>query len=333
MIFQSIKNLLLSKNLTAQYKMGGIMKLEGGLIFYQAGIETGLFKLLEEPATLERIMQASGITNKRLLSSLLDLGCSLGELSCARGKYRLKGATARALAENLPLAELVRETVLYHADVARNLGAYLGENAQGDYLKDFGGVIAESSRILEPFIKAFIYHTVKKTVPLTILEFGCGSGEYLKYYADINGNNGGIAIDMDASAVAIARKKVRDNKLEGNFTVVQDNIMNPASLKGRTFDLVTSFSNMHYFSGEERIRLFGAIHALVKNHGRFILATGFKTGSLSSSYYDLIFSATRGLHGLPRIEDVVRDLKNSGFARVNVVNLFGGSFRGIVAYK
>lgn len=333
MIFQSLKSFLTSKNLSAQLKMGGIMKLEGGLIFYQAGIETGLFKILEKEPTLEQIALELNIANTQLLSSLLDLGLSLKEISCKKGKFRLKGAMARALADNLPLAALVRETVLYHADIARNFAAYLTRNTKGDYLKDFGGVIAESSRVLEPFIKAFIYGMVKKTTPLTILEFGCGSGEYLKYYADIHKNNGGIAIDLDPSAVAIARKKIKDNNIEGNFTVMQDDIMNPATLKDATFDLVTSFSNLHYFSDEERMRLFGAIHARVKSGGRFILATGFKTSYLSSSYYDLIFSATRGLHGLPRIDDVVRDLKKSSFSRVKTFNLFGAGFMGIVANK
>jgi SAM-dependent methyltransferase len=313
--------------------MAGIMKLEGALILYHAGIETGLFTLLEKPSTLEEIAREANITKTRLLSSLLDLGLSLNEISCKKGKYRLKGSMARALATNLPLAELVRETVRYHADVAQNLGAYLTKNTQGDYLNTFGGVIAESSRILEPFIKAFIYGTVKKITPLTILEFGCGSGEYLKYYADIHKSNGGIAIDLDPSAVAIARKKIRDNGIEGSFTVMQDNIMNPATLKDATFDLVTSFSNMHYFSSEDRARLFGAIHARVKTGGRFILATGFKTNNLSSAYYDLIFSATQGLYGLPRIDEVVRDLKEAGFGRVKTYKLFGGGFMGIVAFK
>ncbi len=333
MIFQSLKNLFTSKNVFAQMKMGGIMKLEGSLIFYHGGIETGLFKILEKPSTLEQIRLGSNIANTRLLAPLLDLGCALDEISCKKGTYRLKGSMAKALAAHVPLTELIRETVLYHADVARNLGAYLIKNTEGDYLKDFGGVIAESSRILEPFIKGFIYHTVKKTAPLAILEFGCGSGEYLKYYVDIHSGNGGVAIDMDASAVAIARKKIENNGIEGNFTVVQENILDPAAVKDKTFDLVTSFSNMHYFSGDARTRLFGTIHSMLKKNGRFILATGFKTGSLSSSYYDLIFSATRGLYGLPRLNDVMRDLKNSGFTRVTSVNLFGDSFKGIVAYK
>lgn len=333
MILQSIKNLLTSKDLSAQLKVFGIMKLEGSLIFYHAGIETGLFKKLATPLTPDQLALELNIADIQLFTSLLDLGCSTGDLLYKKGKYRLKGSMAKALANNTPLAELVRETVLYHGDVAARLGTYLMKNTKGDYLKDFGGVIAESSRLTEPFIKAFIYNTVKKSIPLTILECGCGAGEYLKYYVDINKKNSGIAIDIDPSAVAIARKRIKENGIEGNFKVMQDNMFSPVSIKGSTFDLVTSYSNIYYFSDDDRIRLFGAIHKLLKDNGRFMLVTGMKCRSLSSSYYDLIFSATQRLYPLPRKHDLVRDLGKTGFSRVKTVNLFGESFKGIVAFK
>jgi hypothetical protein len=62
-----------------------------------------------------------------------------------------------------------------------------------------------------------------------------------------------------------------------------------------------------------------------------MLTTAMKNGTLSSSYYDLIFSATQGLYPLPRKNDIVTDLKRSGFPRVKTVNLLGRSFTGIVA--
>ncbi|MCP4135553.1 MAG: methyltransferase domain-containing protein [bacterium] len=333
MIFQTVKNLITSKDLSAQFKMAGIMKLEGSLIFYHAGIETGLFKTLAEPATLEELANRLNISNKQLLSSLLDLGCSVKEIACRNGKYRLKGAMAKALVNNVPIAELLRETVQYHGDVACRLDTYLLKNKKGNYLKDFGGVIAESSRLAEPLIKAFIYRTIKKSTPLTILEFGCGSGEYLRHYVDINRNNSGAAIDKDASAVAIAREKTKENNIENNFTVMQDNIIKPETLKGKSFDLITSYSNIYYFSDDERKKLFTSVNALLKDKGRFMLATAMKTRGLSSSYYDLIFSATEALYPLPRLNDIETDLKKCGFTRVKIVNLLGKSFLGVVAYK
>jgi len=193
--------------------------------------------------------------------------------------------------------------------------------------------MTESSRLTEPQIKAFIYHVIKKSTHVTILEFGCGSGEYLKYYADINRNNKGFAIDIDASAVAIAQEKVNKNNIHDNFTVMQDNLIKPETLEGKSFNLVTSFSNIYYFSGDEKNMLFHSVNRMLNDKGMFMLATGTKSRSLSSSYYDLILSATEGLYPLPRINEIVTELKKSGFTRVKVVNLLGKSFKGVVAYK
>lgn len=333
MIFQSFINLIRSKDLNAQLKTFRIMKLVGELTFYHAAIETGLLKILVKPLTLDEIASKLNINNKQLLYSFLNLGCVLKEISCKNGKYRLNGSMTKALGNNFPLAELIRETVQYHADVAHKLDKYLLHNTKGDYLNDFGEIIAESSRVLEPFIKAFIYHTVEKSSTLTILEFGCGAGEYLKYYVDINRNNSGVAIDIDASAVSVARKKVIENNIEGNFKVMHGNILKTETTDGKSFDLVTSYSTMHYFSDEERRNLFAVIHKLLNTNGRFMLATGFKSKSLSSSYYDLIFSATEGLYPLPDLNDLLNDLKKCGFSRIKTVNLFGETFKGVVAFK
>jgi len=333
MIFKTVKNLLTSKDLFAQIKTNEIMKIEGSLIFYHTGIETGLFKILIKPSSLEELAFKLNIKNTQLLSSFLDLGCSLKEISYRNNKYRLKGAMAQALVDNIPIIELVREIVQYHADVAQRLKSFFFNNKKGYYLNEFGGVIAESSRILEPMIKGFIYYTIKKTTPLRILEIGCGAGEYLKYYIDINKNNSGVGIDIDSSAVEIAKTKIKENNIDKNFIIIQDNIIELKQIHNMTFDLVTSFSNMHYFSDDEKIKMFDIIYKLLNNNGRFILATGFKNQNLSSSYYDLIFSATEGLYPLPRINDIVNCMKKSGFIRIKVVNLLGESFRGIVAYK
>jgi len=145
--------------------MAGIMKFQGRMIFYQAGIDSGLIKKLEVPSTIDELAVGLNIKNSQLLSSLLDLGCALKEISCRNGVYRLKGPVARALVKNTAVKEMVRETAMYHADVAVSLGRFLLKGEKGDYLGRFGGIIAESSRIMEPLIKSFIYHSLEKSGP------------------------------------------------------------------------------------------------------------------------------------------------------------------------
>jgi 4-hydroxy-2,2'-bipyrrole-5-carbaldehyde O-methyltransferase len=333
MICNSVTNLIRTKDKYAQLKTLALMKPVGSLIFYHTALQTGLLKILEKPATIDRIAGELKIKNRQLLSSLLDLGCSLKELKYSKGEYRIKGKMSRSLTHDTAAADLIRETVQYHNDIALSLDSYLLKNTRGNYLDSLGGVIAGSSRIGEPLIRSFIEHSVKKSETLSILEFGCGSGAYLKYYVERNRGNHGIGIDLDASAVDMARQNVKRNNIEKNFTVRRDNIMKPKSLKHKSFDLITSYSNIYYFSDEERKSLFASINKLLKNGGRFMLATMFKSDKLTSAYYDIIFSATKGLYPLPPIDDIVRDLKKAGFSRVSTVTLLDDSFKGIVAYK
>lgn len=333
MILSTLREFITSKNLSAQIKTFRIMKIEGSLIFYNAGIEIGLFSLLAEPSSLEEIATKLHIKNMGLLASLLDMGCSLKEISCKNGKYKLKGSMAKAFVTSVPIRDLIRETVQYHAGIAQNIHTYLLKNISGDYLDRVGGLIAESSRLTEPLIKAFIYHNVKKAEKLSILEIGCGSGEYLRYYVDINSSSSGIAIDRDKSAVAIAQRRIKENGITANFTAVQDNIIKPVKIRGMEFDLVTSYSNIYYFSDDERLGLFNSVHKMLKENGRFMLATGMKSGGLSSCYYDLIFTATKGLYPLPEADGIVNDMRRCGFSRIEVVNILGKSFQGIVGYK
>lgn len=293
----------------------------------------GLLKILKKPSSLENIAIQLKISNRQLLLSFLELGCTLKEISVKKGKYTLKGSMAKALVNNTALEALIKETVQYHGDIARNLDTYLIENQRGDFLKAFGGIIAESSRISESLIKAFIYHSLENKSSLEILEIGCGSSQYLKYYVDINNKNRGMAIDIDASAVEIAQSNVRKNNIDNNFIVLQDNITKPEHLKVKNFDLITSYSNVYYFSDDNRKQIFERIRHMLKKNGRFMMTTMLNSTKLTSSYYDLIFSATEDLYPLPFIDDIVKDLKNAGFSKVKIVNLLDASFKGFVAYK
>lgn len=95
--------MLTSKNSSAGIKTFEIMKVEGSLIFYHAGIKAGLFRALEQPLKLEQIALKLNIKNVQLLSSLLDMGCSLKEITCKNERFRLKGSMDKALATNIPL--------------------------------------------------------------------------------------------------------------------------------------------------------------------------------------------------------------------------------------
>jgi len=331
MKLRTIKNMLLMKDKYSLIVSLGLMKAEARLIFLYTSLEIGLFDLLTRPMSLDEIASALEINNIPLLSSLLDLGCSLKELSNKKGYYRVKGSMAKAIAKGSYCADWIREMVRYHANVAQRLGSLLHDGGKEDFMAGLGGVVARSSLMMEPLIKTFIHLAVKKTKALNILEIGCGSGVYLKYYADINPDNHGIAIDVNEEAANMAREFTVKNKIDKNFKVIHGNVLTSKSLENGSFDLITSFSNIYYFPEEEKARLLSKVLGLLKSGGEFIMATGLKSESLASSYLDLIFSATTGLYPLPKLEELLSALYAAGFTKVRTVNLYDRSFKGFIA--
>jgi cyclopropane fatty-acyl-phospholipid synthase-like methyltransferase len=318
----------------ASLKAANLIKGEAELIFYHTALEAGIFELLAVPDTADELAVKLSVKNRELFNSILELGVYLGGLSYKNGKYAIKGALSKAIASGHPAADWIREIVKYHGDAAANAAFFIRYGSSGDYLSDFGGVVAKSSRMAETAISAFIKRTIKKSRTHRILEIGCGSGEYLKYYAQVNPGNSGTGIDLNPKAVEIAHKSLAKNGIDQSFKVILENILKPVHLENESFDIATSYSNIYYFSETDRAVLFKRVLELLTPGGRFMLATMFKENTLISRYFDVIFTATKDLYHLPEINVLVKELKNSGFSKVKTVNLFGSmSFRGIVACK
>ncbi len=334
MTFQTIRQMLSAPHKFASLKASQLIKGEAELIFYHTALESGIFEALTSPETGDELALKLSVKNRELFNSVLKLGVFIGGLSFKNGKYAIKGSLSKAVAAGHPSADWIREIVKYHGDAAANSAFFIRNGTSGDYLTDFGGVIAKSSRMAETAISAFIKRTIEKSQTHRILEVGCGSGEYLKYYAEVNPGNTGIGIDLNTEAAAIAQKSLAKNGISSSFKVIQENILEPVKLKNELFDIITSYSNIYYFSDISRSIFFKRTLELLAPGGRFMLATMFRDETLISKYFDVIFTATKYLYPLPDINILVKELKNAGYTKVKTVNLLGSmSFRGIVAYK
>ncbi|MCU0847050.1 MAG: methyltransferase domain-containing protein [Spirochaetes bacterium] len=334
MILQTLKNLILAKDKYVSILGMGLMKSEARLMFYYGGLETGLFRLLRRSSTHSEISKELKIRNGVLLESLLSLGRSLGDLSLKNGRYSLKGGVSRALAAEEPIADLVREIIIYHTEVARNLKTHMKKGSRGKYLENLGGVIAGSSRISEFLIKSYIDREIKSSETRRILEIGCGSGEYLKYYCAINPGNSGIAVERDRSASVIAARSLSKNGIADRFRVLNQDFLKTNSLEKESFDIATSYSNVYYFSNENRLKFFRKTLGLLRKGGRFMLATMVKDSRPMSNYFDLLFTATEGLYPLISADEVASDMKKAGFRKTRIINILGSaSFMGVVGEK
>ncbi len=239
----------------ALFRIADLAKSQARMIVYHALIETGMGSALRTWRTPGELSRAFGLEETVLLAGLLDMGVSLGDLARRGGRYRLRGPMAGVLEKGNPIADYIREQAQYHADVAMRIGTYLQGGEKGDYLSRLGDIIAGSSRLSEPFIRAFIHHVLAGSGPHNILEIGCGAGAYLKYYLQANPANRGVGVERDEKAVRVAREQVKADGIDGRFGVEHADILLHDSLPQASFDLATSYSNVYYFSRDDRMRL------------------------------------------------------------------------------
>ncbi len=173
------------------------------LHFLYAASTTGLLQRLRTGANREELWHHLGTSRTDVLDALLEVGVALGELAHDNDRYVICGRRAAALAadDGDPLVAIVEEAVTYHGAVYRDMPARLRDGDSGDYLAGNGPLIARSSRLLEPFMLAFVRHVVASSGPVRMLEIGCGSGIYLRHAATVNPQVTGIGIDLQDDVV------------------------------------------------------------------------------------------------------------------------------------
>ncbi len=307
------------------------------LLFLRALLETGIASLLRQPRSTEEIADAMGVARvDEILSPLLALGLSNGELGKSGGRYRLKGRLARALAEETggPLGAMILEATSYHVEVFKDLPAQLTGAEPRDYLPKYAELIAEGSRSLQPFLELFAENIARRDNALRILEIGCGSGVYIRSYASLHAEHNGLAVDNDAAVTEIARSNFETWGVADRFEALCEDIRRPSPALDGPFDLATSFQNIYYFDTNERESLFEAVFQRLAPGGRFAIASMFHSDHSLSHFFSLILNSTAGCHALTPVEVICDDLRTTGFGPIEKMRLFPGMpIWGVIGQK
>ncbi len=332
----NILNLLKVPNKLASFKLMRMFDSNIKLMFFLSATELDLFQILKYPKELKELESSTEYKNKELLFSLLTLGVRLGELKLVKGKYSLRSKLSKLMATNngKPFFYILKETLNYHHQVFKNIKFQLKGAPSQKYLEEYGTIISNSSRIAEPFIELFINEIVKSNTQLKILEIGCGTGEYLKYYNKRNSLNHGIAIDIDEAVALQAKENIINQNLNLKYDVLIENILNPSDklINQSPFDLITLFQNIYYFNGAQRIERVAIVKRKKKKKGKLAIVSAFKSKSKRSPYFDIILKSTHGCVALPKIDEIRDELKLVGFQNVEKISLaLDNSFAGIIA--
>ena len=205
----------------------------------------------------------------------------------------------------------VNHVGLIHREVAPRLA---GEPLD-DFLSSSGDLVTRASRIWEPYVGPFMRNLTSKCRPLRILDVGCGSGTYLRYAAT-NPQSTGIGIELRDDVAEEASMNLSRRGIDDRLSVVTADIRDPKMNLCGPFDLIMLFNNVYYFPTEERPALYRTVRSLLAGNGRLAIVSMMKGGSMGSANLDLILASSVGGGSLPQSEEVVQQLRDSGFDQV-----------------
>jgi SAM-dependent methyltransferase len=336
MSFKPFFRLLRDGRLTALLGVGAALKSFYKLTYLAAAGEAGLLnRMASGPATFDSLadfFSARG-QGREALEAWLQMGIRLRLLTVGPGGYALRGM-ARTLArpENDPALAMVQEVVgLHHKLICGTLPRLRSDDLFSLADQD-GELIARSSRVLEVFQAELIQHAIPKHGALRLLEIGCGSGVYLRYAADTNPSLTAIGLELQPAVAEVARANLRSWNLDSRIKVEDGDFR--ARPLGEVFDIVTLYNNIYYFPVAERVSLFERIAKFLKPGGFLLLTTCCQGGSLGVEALNLWGAATRGAGRLPSEDELVAQLRQSGFTSVKTSNLMPGDrFMAFQAFR
>ncbi len=332
-MIRSIARLLAIPDKLAMLGLVRGMASQMQLVTASALLRCGAMQHLHTPRTLGELSAAMGIDEHEALRHLLDLGVRRRLLRRRRGRYSARSRLARCVARAAhgPLASMLQEVTTYHHEVFDGLPDLLRGQPPRDYLDRYGELVAQSSRIMAPWIRSFTSGVVGREKGRNILELGCGSGAYLTFYAELHGEHRGVGVDLDPGVVAAAQKLVADAGLEGRFRVQQGDVRDAQRWPDGPFDVVTAHQNVYYFDAEERAALWRRCRKHLTDTGHLVIVTPTSGGPMSD-YFSLILLSTAGCHRLPSVEELAAELQSAGFELVRRERLIpGDSVWGLTA--
>jgi SAM-dependent methyltransferase len=299
------------------------------ILFLYAAIDSGLLTALKTPATKDDLVQKLDAKRPELLEALLNVGISVGELSCQNGVYRIKGKRSLAVTgeKGDPLAALIQASLNHYCPSYLNLASRMHGAPLDNRLDEIGDTVARASKFLAPFFQSFVSDTVAGKGALRILDIGCGSGIYLYDAYEANPGVSGIGIDMDRAVVEQARRNLAGWGIGDKFTIIDGDIrVPPAGLSG-SFDLITMYNVIYYFKPEERPALIRSVRSMLSPGGRIALATTVQgePKDILSSHLNLVNTSIAGCTPLPFLGEVTSLLRDSGFEQIKVTRLIPGT--------
>lgn len=244
--------------------------------------KTGVLRALASgPLAESELMRATGTEpqDAPAFRAFLHLGVTLGEIALDSGRYRLKGALARALSRQDfdPFLALAEEVAGLHAAyIASALDKSVDPAGLAALTDRFSEIIARSSRVAEPVLKSVMESFIPRSGQCDLLEIGSGSGAYLLHALGLNAGLQATAVERVTPIAGELEKKVRAAGFASRARVVASDVR-ALDCPGR-FDRITLLNNIYYFPESEHADLLARLYAWLKPGGKLAVATLCRDG-------------------------------------------------------
>ena len=326
MSLKPVLKLMKDGRLSALTGSSSLLKHFYQLNYISAAKECGLLELLRDATqTFEQLSVNFCKDDKarEALEAWLGLGVRLGFLKLDSSGYALNGLAKKlAQPQNDAALALLQEAAGLHAKLITQTIPKL-RNSELWHLDDQDGeIVARSSRILEAFQTEAIDQFFPATGIVRLLEIGCGSGFYIKYAADKNPSLTALGLELQPNVAEVARRNIAEWGLQGRVNIEAGDIRK--KIADERFNIVTLYNNIYYFPVESRVALLQHIRQFLAPGGFLLLMTCCQGGGLGVEVLNLWGAATSGGGRLPSKDEMVGQLKTSGFEQVQALRLFPG---------
>jgi 4-hydroxy-2,2'-bipyrrole-5-carbaldehyde O-methyltransferase len=294
-------------------------------LFLSSGVRSGWLVRLgsENGASLEQLASMAGVIRIDRLEAWLAVGCELGELRAADGRFRLQGRRARAIAAgDRVLAAHYASMLDYQGGPYADLDRLLDEapgHGRGD-IDRYAGEIAEVSLAAMPFVAPLVRRVLTELRPARVLDAGCGSAVYSRVVLDSDPRVQVTGVDLSEEVVERAGADLVAAGFGGRTRLVCDDIEVWCRATTERFDLVMLHNNIYYIPPTRRTAVLRTLAERIAPGGELLVTTMTRPGSVASAHLHLMLTAQAGDAALPTRPELLESLSDSGLQVTSVVS-------------
>lgn len=282
------------------------------------GVGLHVFEGLAEGPTTAAPLAAKLRLDRELLAAWLALAAKAGLVRRRGDSFTLSRFSRTHLLSDSAhyLGHSVQDTVSLQGGLLQRLPDLMraGERLEERSSATFAGAL--SSVWLEPFAFRVLRRLPVREPGCTVLDVGCGHGDYLRFLAGLNPTLRGVGVELTEEGAGYAQQRIEAERLSGRLRIVRGDARELAL--DERFQLCLLNNNLYYFHPDEWVSLFGRLgdHLAEAGHLAIQVPIASTRSDPLIDIFDLYMRAHTNLYGVPSEADVRSALAAAGFRRV-----------------